>query len=163
MKKLIAGLALMLAACTNQEEEPPDIEGFVMDEDEDQVLVVEESGEDDPASHGAVWASGDTSGAATGDHVQLWYDDGAAESYPLQAEIGRIDVVDSMDVDGAELDRSGALHEALEDRDVRRYVQDTIASPARIAYREAERSWEILFVSGVDDDSLEVIIADAPS
>lgn len=79
----------------------PNITGYVMDRDDEFVLIVSDRSEDYSSTSGsegfydAVTASNVPDEVKIGDLVEVWYADGVRETYPAQATIGTLNVIPS--------------------------------------------------------------------
>jgi len=112
---------LVLSGCNslNFLRGEPNITGYVMATSEDSILVVNTEPEDFSGAGGieefydAVWVSNVTETVDVGEQVNVWFEGGVDQSYPAQAGMGELEIMDSRIPDGADLSEAEALRFAL--------------------------------------------------
>ncbi|MYL69455.1 DUF3221 domain-containing protein [Halobacillus litoralis] len=95
----------------------PDISGFVMDQDEDSILVVTPMDDGSGEEGRAMWVAGAPKGLWVGKQVEVWVDGDIAESYPEQATAEKVQELEMSEVEGADLKASEALSTALSEKE----------------------------------------------
>ncbi|PKR77078.1 hypothetical protein CEY16_10040 [Halalkalibacillus sediminis] len=119
-------------------EEDPSIEGYVMEMDEDRILVVEPELSDND-QYQAVWYSDVPDGIEMGQFVYVWHE-GQEESYPAQASIDEIEIQESETVDESNLTEQEALNTALSSTD----FEDTeVLVVDSVSFDSDSSIWEI--------------------
>lgn len=141
-------LLLLVSGCNNSFSffrSNPDITGYVMDKYDDAILVINTEAKDFSQTGGveefyeAVWVSNITESVNLGDQVEVWFEGGVAESYPDQAEMGQLNVIESPVPEGADFSESKALSIALSEEG---FETESLAVRS-ITYDDAEGLWRI--------------------
>ncbi|WP_101842151.1 DUF3221 domain-containing protein [Halobacillus sp. Marseille-P3879] len=166
MKKWMLLFLMLLAACgtTNVEEEEgsngnaaPDNEednstfsGYVMDQNETSILVVDRI---EPDGGEPIWVSGVKEDMWLGKKVEVTIDGPVAESTPMQGEAGEVTVLDPERPEGADLTEAQALASALSE--VERGNALAIES---LNFDENENQWVVKLRSTVTESGSEKVI-----
>ncbi len=129
MLGMLTAFVLFLSACGLSETEEvdqneveaeasdPDMSGFVMDQDEDSILVVTPMDDGSGDEGRAMWVSNAPEGLWVGKQVEVWVDGDIAESYPEQATAEKVQELEMSEVQGADLKASEALSTALSEKE----------------------------------------------
>lgn len=112
---------LILSGCNglNFLRGEPNITGYIMATSEGSILVINTEPEDFSGTGGveefydAVWVSNVTEPVDVGEQVNVWFEGGVNESYPAQAGMGELEIIDSRIPSGADLSEAEALRAAL--------------------------------------------------
>ncbi|ARI75819.1 DUF3221 domain-containing protein [Halobacillus mangrovi] len=99
----------------SDENLPPDITGYVMEQEDDRILVVDSVDPDSEGNPRAMWVSGISVDSFVGKQVEVWTQGGIQESYPEQAAADHVSVLEMSAVEGADLEAYEALSNALKD------------------------------------------------
>ncbi|RWZ58762.1 DUF3221 domain-containing protein [Halobacillus fulvus] len=157
---------LLLSACGSAEpslsgeadsetQRSPDITGYVMDQQDDQILVVTPK---DPASSGtmrAVWVSDAADDLWIGKQVEVWLDGPVQESFPEQGKAEQVAVLEMSDVDGADLQVTEALSSVLSS-----VASEDILSVDLISFDPDADEWTVKLTELGTGSHLKEIIAD---
>ncbi len=138
---------LILAGCNGSSflRGEPNITGYVMDISGDSILVINTEPEDYSGTGGveefydAVWVSNVTESVAVGEQVNVWFEGGVNESYPAQAGMGELEIIDSRIPNGASLSEAEALRAALSQES---FDAESLAVRS-ISYDDNEAEWVI--------------------
>ncbi|MCP3030909.1 YobA family protein [Halobacillus sp. A1] len=167
MKKWMVILALSLTACgtTDINEEPDSSEevsndpaesssfsGFVMDQNEDSILVVDLI---ENRGGAPIWVSGVEKDMWLGKKVEVEIVGPIAESTPMQGQAGEVTVVESNQPKGADLNESEALASALSEVD-----RGNALSVETMEYNDEEDQWTIKMRSTVTESGTERVTVD---
>lgn len=112
-------IVLILTACGKEAVEP-NIVGYVVAEDNHRILVVSKTSQDFSENGGvseyfdAVSLSNIPKDIQVGQLVKVWYDGPVAESYPMQAKIGDLEIIEVSKPKGATLTEAEAIKKVLE-------------------------------------------------
>lgn len=151
---LVLILTLSLLGCnsnniSDDEKNDPSVDmeiiGYVMQKDNERILVISQSAQDFSSTGGvkayydAIWFSKAPKEVEVGDKVSVWYDF-VAESYPGQSEVKHIDVISSQKPNGANLTESEALKKALESEEIK--ASDITVLKSIVYDKQADR-WNI--------------------
>ncbi|SEH49142.1 Protein of unknown function [Halobacillus karajensis] len=169
---ILISISLLLSACgtistteetgpneAEAEAPPPDMNGFVMDQDKDRILVVAPMDDESDQKGRAMWVSG-----APGDYVwlgkqvEVWVDGGIAESYPEQAKAEKVEELEMSEVEGADLKASEALSTALSEVDTE---QKGVLSVSLLAFDKENDQWTVkLDYRGSSQEEWKTIVDD---
>ncbi|WP_089651909.1 DUF3221 domain-containing protein [Halobacillus aidingensis] len=172
---IMISVALLLTACgygtVGSDDEPntllpgdsPDIYGYIMEKDRDEILVVNPEGKDfshtkkEEDYHEAVRVRMNTD-AEVGDVVEVWFDGGVAESYPGQAIGDKIKVVPENKPDSADLYPSEALKKAIEQHTLGQGVVVVESS----TYEGEEDQWQITLKNtfSTEEEKERIVVKD---
>jgi len=154
MKRLLFALLILITAlslfgCSARSGSAPSTEpgitGYVMQRDNDRILVISQAPKDFSANGGvkefydAIWFSKAPKDVKIGDRVKVWYEY-VAESYPGQSEVKHIEVIASQKPDGADLTESEVLSKALKSKEVN--AGETIVAKS-ISYDAEADVWKV--------------------
>ncbi|WNF36862.1 DUF3221 domain-containing protein [Bacillaceae bacterium IKA-2] len=138
----------------------PGMIGKVTDRNESRILVVatvinDYSSNGGVAEHyNAIWFSNIPESIQLGDEVKVWYDL-VMESYPGQSEAKYVEVVQSLQPEGAALTESEALNEALKS------LEPNMATAVRtIEYDNNANIWQVKLKNIMDDEEFEIEVED---
>ncbi len=159
---LVILLALVLFGCNSQEVDRPGITGYVMDKQENEILVVAKEAQDFrstggiPEFYNAVWFSNAPSEIAIGDYVNVWYDF-VAESYPGQSEVKEITAIPSEPPNGAILNESEILAQTLQSLEL-----TGLYGVELIEFHANSNVWRIILKDLLfeDEESIELEVPD---
>jgi hypothetical protein len=163
------GISLVLGACgaasTSDDYDPneaeaedvePDMTGFVMDQDENKILVVTPMGEESTQEGRAMWVSEAPEGRWIGKQVEVWVDGAIAESFPEQATAERVQELEMSEVEGADLKASEALSTALSEAD-----RENILAVELLAFDQQADQWTVrLKEHGTSQGEWKTIVKD---
>ncbi len=138
----------------------PNITGYVMDKNDEAILVVSTEPEDFSQSGGnerffdAVWASNAPDNVAIGEEVSIWFEGGVNQSYPAQAAIGELNTLSSPTPGGADLSEAEALNKALTQEE---FVDDILTLQS-ISYDNDEDEWTVVLeeTNSYEEHTLQV-------
>lgn len=156
---LLLSFLVLLPACGDAYSDKPDIVGYVMNKSDKSILVVSKDAQDFSANDGvseyydAVSLANSPTEVQIGEQVRVWYDGPVAESYPMQATIGKIDIIPSPKPEGANLTEAGALRQAIEDQ-----VNIAVKS---IKYDQKLDLWKIEFKDIHEDNVWGIEVKDS--
>ncbi|WP_173918328.1 DUF3221 domain-containing protein [Halobacillus sp. Marseille-Q1614] len=161
MKKWMLILLLVTVGCGSQEgaEEPSDdqtgseskqFSGYVMDQNENSILVVDNI---EPDGGSPIWITGVEEDMWLGKSVEVTVDGPVAESYPMQAQAGEVKVVKAKKPEGADLDESQVLASALAEVD-----RSNTLSVESMTYDQEQDQWIIKMRSTVTESGAEKVI-----
>ncbi|WP_281974407.1 DUF3221 domain-containing protein [Halobacillus litoralis] len=167
---LLVSFSFLVASCGTQEsssqeydpadekEAPdPDMSGFVMEQEEDRILVVTSMNEETNQEGRAMWVSGVSSDSWVGKQVKIWIDGEILESFPEQAKAEKVQELEMSEVEGADLKASEALSTALSE------IQSTedILVVEMLAFDVDSDKWTVkLHRRGENDHKLKEIVDD---
>ncbi|GEN53308.1 DUF3221 domain-containing protein [Halobacillus faecis] len=118
----------------------PDMSGFVMDQDEDSILVVTPMDDGSGDEGRAMWVSGAPEGLWIGKQVEVWVDGDIAESYPEQATAEKVQELEMSEVQGADLKASEALSTALSETEPE---QTDVLIVSLLSFDEESDQWTV--------------------
>lgn len=138
----------------------PDISGFVMDDGVHEILVVSTEPVDFSQTGGteefydAVWVSRVTEVTEIGDYVEVWFDGGVLTSYPAQAAMEELEIVEPDQPQGADLNESEALRIALTQEE----FEEDILTVRSMSYDDSMDVWTVLLrnTNSYEDATIEV-------
>lgn len=156
---------LLLTACglterSNSEDttapEPtaPTISGFVMDQQNDEILVVT-SDMLEAERLNAMWISGIEEGLWMGKQVDVWIDGAIQESFPARGEASDIETVEMSEVTGADLTASEALSAVLSSID-----GNDILSVQMMTYNEEQDQWMVQLMEVGSENVFKEVVKD---
>ncbi len=148
--KYVLGMLLivLLAGCSGGNASEPEepfygIRGTVVEEDEQRVLVVsnEKLGREDMENprYNAAWLSGIHRKVEVGQQVEVAFDGGVNDSYPLQAQGKSVKQIQDEQPEGAALSREEAVRQALQQAE--NLITPTVLE---VEYLERSSEWRIL-------------------
>ena len=151
MAKYVLGvlLVVMLAGCSGGNASDPEepffgIRGTVVEEDEQRVLIVstEKLGGEDMENlrYNAAWLSGIQRKVEVGQQVEVAFDGGVNDSYPLQAQGKSVKHIQDEHPEGAAFSREEAVRQALQQAE--NLIFPTVLE---VEYLERSSEWRILF------------------
>lgn len=123
-----------------------EISGYVMDEEDDEILVVAEesrSTEGDGEQYEAVWFADAPEEAELGEKITVEYGD-VQDSYPAQSSVEEYEIIEPESTDGANLTETEVLNEILPVDDVE------VPVAAKLAFDSESNQWNIEIVDGVE-------------
>ncbi|REJ09997.1 DUF3221 domain-containing protein [Halobacillus trueperi] len=136
----------------------PDISGFVMDQDEDRILVVTPMDDDSGDEGRAMWVSEAPEGLWIGKQVEVWVDGDIAESYPEQATADKVQELEMSEVQGADLKASEALSTALSETEPE---QTDVLIVSLLSFDEESDQWTVkLDQRGTDQGEWKTTVKD---
>ncbi|TQS74245.1 DUF3221 domain-containing protein [Ornithinibacillus gellani] len=130
----------------------PDIYGYVMDKQDERILVVSHEPEDFRATggvaefHNAIWVSHMPKTIQTGQKIKMWFS-AVAESYPAQAAGGKYMLIEEPKPAGAHLTEADALQQALQQLK----IDEGIPTVTSILYESD--TWEVTIKHLMQDDA----------
>lgn len=150
---VILGISVITSACgstsssdqiepNETEETEPDMAGFVMDQEENRILVVAPMDDESGLEGRAMWVSDAPEGAWIGKHVEVWVAGSIAESYPEQAAAEQIKELEMSIVEGADLEASEALSTALSEAEETKQ-EGSILAVELLAFDEQTDQWTV--------------------
>jgi hypothetical protein len=141
----------------SKENLPPDMTGYVMSQEGDQILVVDTIDPDTNGNPRAMWVSDVSGNSLIGKRVEVWTHDAVQESYPEQAEADKVAVLEMSEVEGADLEAYEALSNALTDLS----TQD-ILSVKMLSFDIDSDEWLVqLSKVGTESGEVEMFIPDS--
>lgn len=135
----------LLGCSSNNSKGEAGITGYVMNKENDRILVVSSDAQDFSSNGGidefynAIWFSKAPKDNIIGEKVMVWFDN-VAESYPGQSEIKEIAIVPGKLPEGADLTEADALYEALASKDI---DMNQILAVKSMEYNSQEDNWNI--------------------
>lgn len=148
---MFIGIPLVLGACgeasTSDDYDPneaetedvdPEITGFVMDQDENKILVVTPMDDESTQEGRAMWVSEAPEGLWVGKQVEVWVDGAIDESFPEQATADKVRELEMSEVEGADLKASEALSTALSEAN-----QEDILAVELLAFDQQSDQWTV--------------------
>jgi hypothetical protein len=143
---------------SNNDSDPPGMEGYVMGVEANRILVVESKAKDFSSTGGveefysAIWFSEAPENMKVGQKVQVWFDI-VLESYPGQSEAKKVVVLPSERPEGANLNESEAIRKALEAHD-----SDFMGVTAvkNVEYDSDKDMWEVVLKQETEEFTIEV-------
>lgn len=138
----------------------PDISGYIMDERVHEILVVSTEPADYSETGGteefydAVWVSRVTEVTEIGDYVEVWFDGGVETSYPAQAAMEELEIIEPDQPQGADLTESEALRKAL----AQEPFEEEVLTVMSLSYDESVDEWtvELRNTNSYEDTTIEV-------
>ncbi|WLR48702.1 DUF3221 domain-containing protein [Halobacillus litoralis] len=118
----------------------PDMSGFVMDQEEDSILVVTPMDDGSGEEGRAMWVSGAPEGLWVGKQVEVWVDGDIAESYPEKATAEKVQELEMSEVQGADLKASEALSTALSETEPE---QTDVLIVSLLSFDEESDQWTV--------------------
>lgn len=162
MKSIEVSLCLFIfiftAACSNQHDQPHFI-GYVVDKSESRVLVVSSSPQDFSDNGGvkeyydAISLAGVSNEVKIGQLVSVWVDGPIAESYPMQAEASKVEIVDEEKPEGANMKVNEVIQQAI-------HKVNRMVAIRDVEYNENTEMWNVELVEIIDGSVFEVEILD---
>lgn len=153
--------SLTLFGCNSDTpNEEPGITGYVMAKSGERVLVLDPVAKDFSSTGGisefynAIWFSNAPSNIEIGDKVKVWYDF-LEESYPGQSEAKHVEKIPSYKPEGANLNESQALYNALTSQDIK-----GIPVVTSIKYDNLARKWHIEIKDMTSNEKLDITVDD---
>ncbi|MFB9278013.1 YobA family protein [Cohnella cellulosilytica] len=140
-------------------------EGYIVNLEDGRILVtdtVERDFSDNGGArhfYGAVWFSNAGSGLEIGQRVQVWVDEGIAESYPGQGKASRVEVIEAPKPDGAELTEAEAIRKALEASEPAGMFPPAVKE---VEYEGDAGQWKIELAQNGEAQTVVVEVADKP-
>lgn len=116
---------------------PPEMTGYVMDQEKDRILVVSPTNDSNSGGR-AMWVSGVPNELWLGKQVEIWTEGPIQESYPEQAKLKKISVLEMSDVNGADMEATEALSSVLSEVET-----DYIYSVKMISFDEEADQWMV--------------------
>lgn len=126
--------------------EPPDIAGYVMKKEEEQILVVNPEPKDYSSTGGlkegydAIWVSKASEGVEVGQKVQVWFSGPIMESYPARGGAKKVSIIKSKQPKDADLSEAQVLRKVLLNEDI---DQDEVMVVKDIKYDVKSDKWTI--------------------
>lgn len=151
-------LMMVIASCSNEDEEPTII-GYVIDKLDNQMLVVSKDPQDFSDDGGiaeyydAISLSEVPVEVNVGELVKVWVEGPIAESYPMQAKAGKVEIVNIANPDGADMTQSEVIQQAIEE------VDRTVAI-RNIKFDKEADIWKLELREIIDESVFEVEISD---
>lgn len=159
---LVLLLAVSLLGCSSDNsKDEAGITGYVMNKENDRILVVSSEAQDFSANGGvnefynAIWFSKAPKDIKTGEKVMVWFDI-VAESYPGQSEVKEIAIVPSQLPEGASLTEADALNKALASE----AIENQVLAVKSIEYNSQEDSWNIKLKETLSDKVYDIKVED---
>ena len=155
MKIVVFSLLFFLTACgaVQSSEEtsasptsPPDMTGYVMDHEDDRLLVVASS-EDTDQPYASLWVSGVSTNGWLGKRVDVWIEGETLDSNPPQAKASNISTIEMSQVEGAERSTDDVVSSALTELE---NPLDTYAVHM-ISFDASTNQWEVAFSTSSDE------------
>ncbi|MCP3027311.1 DUF3221 domain-containing protein [Halobacillus sp. A5] len=166
MKKWLLLIFIVLSACGTTDEEEEDgstgdssndqegknstYSGYVMDQNETSILVVDTI---EPDGGEPIWVTGVKDDMWLGKKVEVTIDGAVAESTPMQGEAAEVNVVEPEQPEGADLTESQALASALSEVD-----RGNALSIESLSYEEQKDEWVFKLRSTVTESGTEKVI-----
>lgn len=144
-------LTVTLMACNASASEnsspndAPGIIGYVMEKEDDRILVIDPEAQDFSETGGvseyynAIWFNNAPKDIGIGEKVKVWYDY-TRDSYPAQSEVMYIEVIPSQKPEGVNLTEGEALYKALTSQLLN---TDSIIVVKTIEYKKETDKWDI--------------------
>lgn len=140
------------------EASDPDMSGFVMDQDDNRILVVTPMDDGSGDEGRAMWVSGAPEGLWVGKQVEVWVDGDIAESYPEQATAEKVQELEMSEVQGADLKASEALSTALSETEPE---QTDVLIVSLLSFDEESDQWTVkLDRRGTDQGEWKTTVKD---
>ncbi|UOQ45098.1 YobA family protein [Halobacillus salinarum] len=137
---ILFGMITLLAGCqTDAKEESTPITGFVTDQKEDRILITESPSSKSNSNPRAVWVAQVPEKEWEGYKVKVWLEGPVQESYPEQAEGGKVKKVDVSRNEETDLTQQEALKKAL---DLNQSAKEAFAVES-ISYQPELDRWKI--------------------
>jgi len=159
---LVLLLAVSLLGCSSDNsKDEAGITGYVMNKENDRILVVSSEAQDFSANGGvnefynAIWFSKAPKDIKIGEKVMVWFDI-VAESYPGQSEPKEIAIVPSQLPEGADLTEADALNKALASE----AIENQVLAVKSIEYNSQEDSWNIKLKEALSDKVYDIKVED---
>ena len=143
---LVLILAISLVGCNSSSIGEAGIIGYVMNKENDRILVISQKAQDFSSNGGtteyydAIWFSKAPKEVKMGDKVKVWYDM-VAESYPGQSEAIKVEFVQSQKPTTANLSESEALYKTLISEEIKAYGLIVMKS---IEYDKQADRWNVV-------------------
>jgi hypothetical protein len=160
---LVLLLAVSLLGCSSDNsKDEAGITGYVMNKENDRILVVSSKAQDFSANGGvnefynAIWFSKAPKDIKTGEKVMVWFDI-VAESYPGQSEVKEIAIVPGQLPEGADLTEADALNKALASEEV---DANQVLAVESLEYNKQEDNWSIKLKETWSDKVYDIKVED---
>lgn len=140
----------------------PGIEGYVVKKEDGRMLVVSSVPQDFSSTGGmkefynAIWFSKAPGKVEIGDKVQVWFDI-VAESYPVQSEALKVEIIPSKQPLGADLNEAEVIRQALKDEKV---VPLWVPVIKDVEYNAMSDVWNVIIKQSEEDSELNLEIED---
>lgn len=144
----------------------PDIIGYVMEVEENQILVVASEPITTAGSnefYDAMYFSNVQEDAQVGDFVQAWTDGGAADSYPGQAALGHLEVIEVEQREGAKLTEAEAIQRAIDYGKETNQIANHVIAIRSIdfdRYNQENAVWSFEFYDTMEENVFHIEIQD---
>lgn len=145
---LLSFLGIVLIGCSSS-----DITGYVMDKEDDRILVVSTSVQG--KHYPAMWLGNGPQDIQIGDKIDVWYDTDydISDSYPGGAAAGRVEKIVNNKPRGAYLTESEALYKSLSSDELGAVGYTTVMS---VEYDNDSNRWHIELKEIVGEKELEI-------
>jgi len=160
---LLLSLTISLLGCSSDNSnDEAGITGYVMNKENDRILVVSSEAQDFSDSGGldefynAIWFAKAPKDIIIGEKVMVWFDI-VAESYPGQSEIKKIAVIPSSLPKGADLTEADAIYKALTSPNID--INQVLAVKS-VEYNSQEDNWNIKIKETWSDKVYDIIVKD---
>lgn len=123
----------------------PGIIGYVMEKEEDRILVISPEAQDFSSTGGiseyynAIWFANAPKDINIGEKVKVWYEY-TLDSYPAQSEVIHIEVIPAQQHEGANLTEEEALYRALTSELI---AADGLVVVKAIEYDKENGKWDV--------------------
>lgn len=153
---------VFVVACSSTDQidqREADLIGYVMEKTDHGMLVISKEPQDFSETGGvsefyeATWLSNVPDHIEIGELVSVWYEGSVAESYPGQAKLGKVDVIQADILKGADLSAAEVIRAALK-------INGQTAAVRSIHYEHEDDQWEIVFKDLMSEDVFTIQVED---
>jgi hypothetical protein len=160
---LLLSLTMPLLGCSSENSnEEAGITGYVINKENDRILVISSDAQDFSDSGGldefynAIWFSKAPKDIIIGEKVMVWFDI-VAESYPGQSEVKKIAIVPSKLPEDADLTEADALNKALASKEI---DANQVLAVKSIEYNKQDDNWSIKLKETWSDKVYDIKVED---